>query len=267
MREVWTYLRRQAPTEGPAAFGATVEASYYFASRAHDRWRRTLASEPLAGPSAWLRVAAGYDPESALVTASAGIHASIEGGAIVFNDGGLGAYARYDRAGRDDRATSDLEVGVQFAMWSEGRRTYLNEKVGYRHIDAASGTAGIPSGGFLQLRHTLVYVPSEDWGFTYMQEASANVGIGSEPHTNGLRVENTFLAAPSLLYSIGPLVGVDLDYFVGPARSALSVPVGGVAEVHLEPIALSLAAIYDVPTMQGQRTGGLLLRAAAGYRF
>jgi hypothetical protein len=265
--ELWLHAMRQQPSVGDAALGVTLDGTYLFAPRAHDRWRRNVSSEVLAQPTSLVRVELGYDPQSALVTGSGGFHLFAEGSYRIGENNGGGVYARYDRAGsQDDAIVSDFELGAEFSHWSDERRTFANEKVGYRRLGADMGT-GIDDGIFVQARHYLVYVPSEDWGLTYVQEASGRVGIGGDPHTNQLRVVNTFLVSPSLAYSIGPIVGVDLEYFVGPATSTLTVPVGARGELHPGPVVIGATAIYDVATISGQRTSGLLLRISAGLRF
>lgn len=267
-REVWLHALRQDPSNGEAAFGVTLEGIYHFASRAHDRWRRNTIAEVLARPQAMARVEIGYDPVSALITGGGGMHFSAEGLAPWSDRFGGGGYARYDRAGTEsDIVVTDFEVGAQVSVWSEERRTYLNEKLGYRRIGRDGFLPEIDEGGFVQLRHHLVYVPSEDWTLTFVQKGAGRVGIGSDPHTNTLRIENLFLLSPTLGFSIGPMVGVNLEYFVGPATSALSVPVGVRVEAHPGLVVVAVNASYDFATISGQRTPGLIVRGSAGLRF
>lgn len=271
-REVWVHALRQVPSEDEAAFGVTVEAVQYFSVRAHDRWRRNVAAEVLSAPMAWVRLELGYDPESALITGAGGFHAFAEGVTPIANRSGVGIYARYDRAASGDLLiVSDVEFGGQFSFWSDERRVYVNEKLGYRTITYEDNTRlSEPigdDGSFVQIRHHLVYVPSEDWVLTYVQEATVRVGFGSEPHTDELRFENVFLWSPSLLFSVGPVVGVTLDYFVGPSASILSIPIGGRGELHLSPFVVAVSGVLDVETIAGQRTAGLVLRGSLGYRF
>ncbi|HVK37398.1 MAG TPA: hypothetical protein VNA88_02615 [Candidatus Kapabacteria bacterium] len=267
-RELWLHALRQEPSVGAAAFGVTLEGIYHFAARAHDRWRRNAQAEVLARPAAWLRVELGYDPESALITGRGGVHFVAEGSMVLSDRYGAGAYARYDRAVSElDAVVGDIELGAHVSIWSHERRTYINEKVGYRYVSNEGFLPGVDDGAFLQIRHHLVYVPSEDWSLTFVQEGSGRIGIGSDPHTNALRIENLFLLSPTMLFSVGPMVGVSLDYFVGPATSALSVPVGARIEAHPGRVVIAVAGSYDVATISGQRTAGLLLRGSAGIRF
>jgi hypothetical protein len=266
-REIWLHAHRQEPIGGVPAFGVIAEGLYLFGDRAHDRWRRNTSAEVLAQPLSWIRAEIGYDPESARITGAGGFHLFAEGSMAFATRLGAGGYARYDRAGSTGAAlVSDVEAGGQFSFWSDERRVFFNEKVGLRRVAANDGT-GVESGDFFQLRQHVVYIPSEDWGLTFVQEATVNLGIGEGPHTNELRVENLFLVSPSLMFSAGPIVGVGLRYLVGPATTALAVPVGARAEAYLGAVAITATAIFDVPTIEGQSTPGLLLRGSAGLRF
>ncbi|MBC8144045.1 MAG: hypothetical protein H7X80_00590 [bacterium] len=267
-REVWTHALRQDPNPGAHAFGVTIEAVQYFGPRAHDRWRRNVLAEVLSAPMSWVRLEVGYDPESALITGVGGFHVYAEGQTPFSESNGGGVYTRFDRAGSGDNVVvSDFEVGGQMSWWSKPRRFYLNEKIGYRSIRNAASVPGVDDGNFVQLRSHLVYVPSEDWTLTYVQDVTVRIGFGSDPHTNQVRMENVFLLSPTLLFSLGPIVGVSLDYFVGPATSSLSLPVGMRAELHVEPFVVVASGVWDAGTIAGQRTAGLLLRGSAGFRF
>lgn len=267
-REVWLHVLRLEPTVEEAALGVTLEGIYHFASRAHDRWRRNVSAEVLARPQAWLRLEVGYDPESALITGGGGLHFVAEGSTTISERLGAGAFGRYDRAVSErDEVVSDYEIGAHVSFWSDERRTYVNEKVAYRRIASDPVLAAVDDGHFLQIRHHLVYVPSEDWTLTFVQEGALRIGIGNDPHTNALRIENHFLLSPELFFTVGPIVGVNLEYFVGPATSQVSVPVGLRGEIHPGAFVIAAGATYDVPTLSEQRTAGLSVRGALGIRF
>lgn len=266
-REVWLHALRQSPNIGDAAFGVTIEGIMYFSPRAADRWRRNVAAEVLAQPMTWVRAEIGYDPESALITGAGGFHLLAEGVAPVSTNVGAGAYVRFDRAGSSDAAlVNDTEIGGQAAFWTRARRTFVNEKIGVRMISAGGDNID-DEGTFIQLRHYLVYVPSEDWTLTYVQKGTARIGFGTDPHTNEFRAENIFLWSPTLSLTFGPIVGVDFVYYYGTAASVLSIPTGARCEVRFGSLVLAGNATYDVPTIAGQRSAGLIVRGSAGFRF
>jgi hypothetical protein len=194
----------------------------------------------------------------------------------------VGGFARYSTSDlKLEQPTSDYEFGPQLSYWST-RRTFVNEKVTFRSISGELNPLNplnnplidpnpdqllFERDQYLQLQHHVSYLIGEDWGFTYAHDLRLLLGILGTPHANNLSFYNYFMFSPSALYTLGPVVGVNLDYYVGRATSTLSIPLGARVELFAGAIAGEIEGSYTINTIEGQPTPGWLVRGVVGYRF
>jgi hypothetical protein len=255
-----------------APFTGGIEYFNYHGTKLHDRRHPNLFSEEVIGPFSFFHLAATYQRNTELSVANSGYSGLMEGVRIVGGKIALGGMVRYiySRLEEQQAHASDLELGPVIAWWP-AEDIYLTEKFGYRIISTfadSSPDVRLTRGTYLQWRHHVAYVPSEDQSFTYAQDLNLRIGTSSQAHINNLNERNYFIFSFSPAFSLIPTIGVNLDYYTGVSTSVLTIPLG----VSIEYFASGSMVLrggfeYDIPTMLGQPANRLSLMALIGYRL